>query len=75
MRIHEGAELIRPGAPLFLKFGPSNAPGEIHPYHPPSAELDPGTARGGGTAQPTRPPICRLPPVDCPSPRRFPIDA
>lgn len=30
VRIHERAELVRPGAPRCLKFGPSGRPG-IHP--------------------------------------------
>ena len=44
VRMYEVAELIRRGAPLYLKFGLSKAPG-IYPYGAPLRDLTLNTAR------------------------------
>lgn len=61
VRIHEGAELIRPGAPLCPTFGCSGRPG-IYPYGTHLRDLTPDP-RGAGTARPTRSRLACLPPA------------
>ncbi|CAM5738212.1 hypothetical protein SALBM311S_10445 [Streptomyces alboniger] len=54
VRMYEVAELIRRGAPLYLKFGLSKAPA-IYPVRAPSARRDPVNRPGTGAARQTRP--------------------
>ena len=54
VRMYEAAELIRRGAPLYLKFGLSKAPG-IYPYGAQLRDVTLDTRPRAGAPRPARP--------------------